>query len=79
MSATPDHFPTDVEGLREAHVPERVELSDRDEFSLRIGPVAKRIGDHTVRMLAYNGSIPGPILAVEEGSEIVVTSRTRAT
>jgi FtsP/CotA-like multicopper oxidase with cupredoxin domain len=72
MSATPDHFPTDVEGLPEAHAPERVELSDGDEFNLRIGPVAKRIGDHTVRMLAYNGSIPGPILAVEEGSEIVV-------
>ena len=72
MSTTPDHFPTDVEGLPEAHAPERVELSDGDEFNLRIGPVAKRIGDDTVRMLAYNGSIPGPVLEVQEGSEIVV-------
>jgi len=72
MSTTPDHFPTDVEGLPEAHSPERVELSDGDEFSLRIGPVAKRIGDDTVRMLAYNDSIPGPVLEVQEGSEIVV-------
>ncbi len=69
---TPDHFPTDVEGLPEAHAPERVGLSDGDEFSLRIAPVAKRIGDDTVRMLAYNDSIPGPVLEVEEGSEIVV-------
>jgi FtsP/CotA-like multicopper oxidase with cupredoxin domain len=72
MSATPDHFPTDVEGLPEAHAPERVELSNGDEFNLRIGPVAKRIGDDTVRMLAYNDSIPGPVLEVREGSEIVV-------
>jgi FtsP/CotA-like multicopper oxidase with cupredoxin domain len=72
MSTTPDHFPTDIEGLPEAHAPERVELSDGDEFNLRIGPVAKRIGDDTVRMLAYNDSIPGPVLQVQEGSEIVV-------
>ena len=72
MSTTPDHFPTDVEGLPEAHAPERVKLSDGDEFDLRIGPVAKRLGDDTVRMLAYNDSIPGPVLEVEEGSEIVV-------
>jgi FtsP/CotA-like multicopper oxidase with cupredoxin domain len=72
MSTTPEHFPTDVEGLPKAHPPERVELSDGDEFNLRIGPVAKRIGEDTVRMLAYNGSIPGPVLEVQEGSEIVV-------
>jgi FtsP/CotA-like multicopper oxidase with cupredoxin domain len=72
MSTTPDHFPTDVEGLPQAHAPERVQLSDGDAFNLRIGPVAKRIGNDTVRMLAYNDSIPGPILEVKEGSEIVV-------
>ncbi len=72
MSTTPDQFPTDVEGLPEAHAPERVKLSDGDEFNLRISPVAKRLGDDTVRMLAYNDSIPGPVLEVEEGSEIVV-------
>jgi FtsP/CotA-like multicopper oxidase with cupredoxin domain len=72
MSTTPDHFPTDIEGLPEARAPERVELADGDEFSLRIGPVAKRIGDDTVRMLAYNDSIPGPVLQVREGSEIVI-------
>ncbi|HEX5897640.1 MAG TPA: multicopper oxidase family protein [Thermoleophilaceae bacterium] len=72
MSTTPDHFPTDVEGLPEAHAPERVKLSDGDEFNLRIGPVAKRLGDDTVRMLAYNDSIPGPVLEVQEGSEVVV-------
>jgi FtsP/CotA-like multicopper oxidase with cupredoxin domain len=72
MSTTRDHFPTEIEGLPEARPPELVELSDGDRFELRIAPVAKRLGDTTVRMLAYNGSIPGPTLKVQEGSEIVV-------
>ena len=32
----------------------------------------KRLGDHTVRMLGYNGSVPGPTLRVPEGGEIHV-------
>jgi len=72
MSTTQDHFPTEIAGLPEACQPETIVLSDGDEFALRIAPVAKRLGDTTVRMLAYNGSIPGPTLRVKEGSEIVV-------
>ena len=34
--------------------------------------MAKRIGDATVRMLGYNGSIPGPTLKVRQDSEIIV-------
>jgi FtsP/CotA-like multicopper oxidase with cupredoxin domain len=72
MSTTRGHFPTEIEGLPEAQPPELVELSDGDRFDLRIAPVAKRLGDTTVRMLAYNGSIPGPTLKVQEGSELIV-------
>jgi FtsP/CotA-like multicopper oxidase with cupredoxin domain len=72
MSATPDHFPTDVAGLTEPRSPELVELSNGEEFELRVAPVAKQVGDTTVRMLAYNGSIPGPTLKVEQGSEVIV-------
>ena len=49
-----------------------VELADADQFDLRIAPVAKQLGDATVRMLAYNGSIPGPTLRVRQGSTLVV-------
>jgi FtsP/CotA-like multicopper oxidase with cupredoxin domain len=70
MSTNP--FPTDIAGLPEAGSSQVVDLKDGDEYDLRIGPVAKRIGDATVRMLAYNGSIPGPVLKVPEGSEITV-------
>jgi FtsP/CotA-like multicopper oxidase with cupredoxin domain len=72
MTASPDDFPTATAGLPEARTVEVVELADGDEFDLRIAPVAKRLGDVTVRMLAYNGSIPGPVLKVQEGSELVV-------
>jgi FtsP/CotA-like multicopper oxidase with cupredoxin domain len=72
MSNTTDHFPTDTTGLSEAQAPQIVELSDGDELELQVAPVTKRLGDATVRMLAYNGSIPGPVLKVPEGAEIVV-------
>jgi FtsP/CotA-like multicopper oxidase with cupredoxin domain len=65
-------FPTDTAGLPEAAPTQVVELADGETFELRIAPVAKRIGDDTVRMIAYNGSIPGPTLRVREGSELVV-------
>jgi FtsP/CotA-like multicopper oxidase with cupredoxin domain len=77
MSTTPDHFPTDAGGLPEARSPEPVQLSDGDRFELRIAPVAKRLGDAAVRMLAYNGSIPGPTLKVREGSEVTVDIENR--
>jgi FtsP/CotA-like multicopper oxidase with cupredoxin domain len=72
MTPTSDHFPTEAAGLPEARSAELVELSEGDRFDLRIAPVAKHLGDATVRMLAYNGSIPGPTLKVKEGSEIIV-------
>ena len=72
MSATPDHFPADPSGLPAATPSELVELARGQRFELRIAPVTKRLGDATVRMLAYNGSIPGPTLKVRQGSEIDV-------
>ena len=45
-------------GLPDARKTELVELADGAEFELEILPVKKRIGNATVRMLAYNGSIP---------------------
>jgi FtsP/CotA-like multicopper oxidase with cupredoxin domain len=67
-----DSFPTDPTGLAEASWSQLVELADGDTLELRVGSVAKRLGDTTVRMLGYNGSIPGPSLKVAQGTEIVV-------
>src|SRR5512132_4365737 len=67
-----DSFPTDPTGLPEAGRPQVVGLAHGDTLDLTIGPLAKRLGDSMVRMLGYNGSIPGPTLKVQQGSEIVV-------
>jgi len=77
LEAASDRFPTSTEGLLEATRPEVVELADGDAFDLEIGPVGKRIGDAMVRMLAYNGSIPGPTLRVAERSTATVRVTNR--
>jgi FtsP/CotA-like multicopper oxidase with cupredoxin domain len=76
--AAAEHFPTETAGLPESQPTEIIELADGDELDLRIAPVAKRLGDGTVRMLGYNGSIPGPTLRVPEGSEVVVNVTNEA-
>ncbi|HEX5878427.1 MAG TPA: heavy metal-binding domain-containing protein [Actinomycetota bacterium] len=58
--------------MAEAGRPELLELAAGDTLELRVGPVAKRLGESRVRMLGYNGSVPGPTLKVAQGSEIVV-------
>src|SRR5215217_258942 len=65
-------FPTDPTGLPEADRPQVLELAHGDTLDLQVGPVAKRLGGTTVRMLGYNGSIPGPTLKVQQGAEIIV-------
>jgi FtsP/CotA-like multicopper oxidase with cupredoxin domain len=67
-----DHFPSETEGLPEATSTQTIELADGQELDLRIGPVAKELAGTRVRMLGYNGSIPGPTLKVREGSEVIV-------
>jgi hypothetical protein len=66
-------FSRDPSGLPMAERTRDVVVHDGDALDLRIAPVANDIAGDTVRMLAYNGSIPGPTLRVIQGSEIVVT------
>jgi FtsP/CotA-like multicopper oxidase with cupredoxin domain len=75
---TTEHFPTETAGLPAGVDSKVVEVSDGDLFELGIAPVTKQLGDATVRMLAYDGSIPGPTLRVCEGSEIVVNVANEA-
>jgi FtsP/CotA-like multicopper oxidase with cupredoxin domain len=72
MATARGQFPSDVAGLAASGDPEVVALADGQGIDLRIAPVAKRLGDFAVRMLAYNGSVPGPVLKVAEGSTILV-------
>src|SRR6187551_1531125 len=70
-------FPRETGGLPQARKTELVELAHGDDFELEIFPVKKQIGDATVRMLAYNGSVPGPTLRIPQGatSTVHVTNR----
>ena len=77
MPSTEDQFATEVAGLPEARPTEVVELSPGDRYELRIAPVVKRVAGAAVRMLAYSGSIPGPVLRVREGTQIVVDVENR--
>ena len=70
---TKQNFPTETTGLPSAASSEVFELGDGDHFDLRIAPVTKRVGNSMVRMLSYNGSVPGPTLRVQQGSELLVT------
>jgi FtsP/CotA-like multicopper oxidase with cupredoxin domain len=80
-SRSEDHsqaeLPRETEGLPEIQRTEWAELGAGDEFELEIMPVKKRIGDATVRMLAYNGSVPGPTLRVPQDSTITVRVTNR--
>lgn len=67
-----DSFSREVDGLAPATTPDIVTLHDGDEFALTARPVSKQIGDATVRMLGYNGSIPGPTLRVTQGSQVTM-------
>ena len=61
-------FPTETAGLA-AGAGSATWSSATAKRRTTIAAVAKRIGGDTVRMVAYNGSVPGPALRVREGSE----------
>ena len=63
-------FPTDPSGLDDATPTEVVELRDGDTSELRIAPVVKTLDGNRLRMLSYNGSIPGPVIHVTQGAEV---------
>jgi FtsP/CotA-like multicopper oxidase with cupredoxin domain len=67
-----DVFSTETAGLADVERPSVVRLRDGDSLDMRIGAVRNRIAGDLLRMLAYNGSIPGPTLHVDQGSEITV-------
>lgn len=49
-----------------------VKLKDGDSYTLVMDEVKKEIGGTTHAMLAYNGSIPGPVIKVSQGAEITI-------
>lgn len=65
-------YDASVEGLPEAVPMGTIEAKDGDTVRLTVSYVAKRISGRKVRMLAYNGSVPGPIIKARQGASIVL-------
>jgi suppressor of ftsI len=63
---------TDTRGLPEAKDPEFVTLNAGDTYVLTASYVKKEVGNHTLRMMAYNGSVPGPFIRVPQGGEVKI-------
>ena len=65
-------FTQDYGNAEEAAKPKVVELKNGQSYTLTARIVKKNINGSEVRMLAYNGSIPGPIIKVQQGSQISI-------
>src|SRR6266496_5490985 len=72
MDGLTDPFSQDTAGLPDAIAPEVVVLHPDQVFERHAEQVRKRIDETTVKMLAYNRSIPGSTLKVAQGSEVTI-------
>ncbi|HBT91869.1 MAG: Multicopper oxidase family protein [Parcubacteria group bacterium GW2011_GWD2_43_10] len=61
-----------LEELPEAQVSTVVELKNGGTFDLAASFVQKKLGNRSYRMLAYNGSIPGPLIKVSQGADVTI-------
>ena len=72
VPAASGHADAELMRLPEASPPGTFAPRDGDVVDLTLGPVRKRVGDTWVRMLAYNGSIPGPTLRLPQGQAVAI-------
>lgn len=68
----PETFPRDVTGLPMAVASPTLDVADGEAVELTAAPVRKMVNGREVRMLGYNGSVPGPLIRVRQGSHIRV-------
>lgn len=70
--AAPVPFDAGVEGLPDAQPSRIIEAGPGDTVRMKVQWVAKWIAGRKVRMLGYDGSIPGPTLKVPQGATITL-------
>lgn len=61
-----------VNTLPDAQKPTVIELDNGAEYDMVASFVKKEINGKEVKMLAYNGSVPAPILKIPQGAEITI-------
>ena len=72
QTANAEYFSTNINGLPDVKSSQIVELKNGETFNMTAGIVKKNINGSEVKMLAYNGSIPGPTIKVPQGAEITI-------
>ena len=65
-------FLNNISNASVANEAQIVELKNGDTYDLTASIVKKSINGVEVKMLAYNGSIPGPIIKVAKGDEVTI-------
>ncbi len=65
-------YSTEIDDLPPASPVQTVELKHGDTFNITAAYVKKAVGNRTLRMLAYNGSVPGPFIKAPQGAEITI-------
>lgn len=63
---------SETSGLSEAGRYQTIELKDGDSYDLSAGFVKQNLGGKEYKLVAYNGSIPGPLIKVRQGSRITI-------
>ena len=66
LTKLPDHAADEVRPT------EVIELKDGDTFDLEATIVRQEVGNRSVKRLAYNGQIPGPVIKVQKGAKVTV-------
>ena len=61
-----------IQKLETAKKSEVVELKDGDTYVIDATIVKQEVGNQTIKRLAYNGQIPGPILKAKRGSKVTI-------
>jgi len=61
-----------INKLETARKSEVVELKDGDTYVIDATIVKQEVGNQTIKRLAYNGQIPGPILKAPRGSKVTI-------
>lgn len=68
--ASTANFSRSIKDIEQIQPTSTVELSDGDTYKMQIKPVQGQIAGKEVRLLSYNGSVPGPIIKVRQGATI---------
>lgn len=67
-----DEAATDISGLPTAVSSPLISLASGDTYTMHITEVKKDIGGKRVKMLSYNGSIPGPTIQAPAGAHVSI-------